>query len=265
MNLQLEGKVALITGASKGIGMATALAFADEGCDVAICARDAAALAAASDEIAARGVRVAAVTADVCDGDDAERLVDACARELGGLDILVNNVGGGIGASRLLETTDDDWRQTYELNLVQTARMMRLAAPRIRARGGGSIVNIASISGWSPQLVGRGQYGAAKAALIFDAERWALEFVPYRIRVNTVSPGSILCPGNGWDLLCQKEPEMFAEYERDGFPMGRLGRPREVADVILFLASMRANWINGRNIPVDGLEQPVPRRDQRPY
>lgn len=265
MDLQLKGKVALITGASKGIGRATALAFADEGCNVAICAREAGGLAAVSEEITARGVRVAAATADVCDGDDAERLVDTCVRALGGLDVLVNNVGGGIGASRLLETTDDDWRQTYEVNLVQSARMMRLAAPRIQAQSGGAIVNIASISGWSPQLVGRGQYGAAKAALIFDAERWALEFVPYRIRVNTVSPGSILCPGNGWDLFRQREPEMFAEYEREGFPMGRLGRPQEVADVIVFLASPRAHWINGRNIPVDGLEQPVPRRDQRPY
>jgi 3-oxoacyl-[acyl-carrier protein] reductase len=263
MNLQLEGKVALITGASKGIGKATARAFADEGCNLALCARDAGALTAARDELAATGVRVAAVTADVCDGADAERLVETCVRELGGLDILINNVGGGTGASRLLETTDDDWRQTYEINLVQTARMMRLAVPRMQAQG--AVVNIASISGWSPQLVGRGQYGAAKAALIFDAERWALEFVPYKVRVNTVSPGSILCPGNGWDQFRQREPEMFAEYERDGFPMGRLGHVQEVADVFVFLASPRANWITGRNIPVDGLEQPVARRDQRPY
>jgi 3-oxoacyl-[acyl-carrier protein] reductase len=265
VDLQLEGKVALITGASKGIGRATALAFAEEGCHVAICARDTGGLAAARDKIAARGVRVATATADVCDSNDAERLINTCVGELGGLDILVNNVGGAIGASRLLETTDDDWRQTYEVNLVQSARMMRLAAPQIQTRGGGAIINIASISGWSPQLVGRGQYGAAKAALIFDAERWALEFVPHRIRVNTVSPGSILCPGNGWDLFRQREPDIFAEYEREGFPMGRLGQPHEVADVIVFLASPRANWINGRNIPVDGLEQPVPRRDQRLY
>lgn len=265
MDLQLRGKVAVVTGASKGIGKATALAFAAEGCDLAICGRDEGALLAAAQDIGAGGVRVLPVVADVGDASDAERLVKTSVRELGGIDILINNVGGGIGASRLLETSDDDWRQTYEVNLIQSARMMRLAAPRMQARGGGAIVNLASISGWSPQLVGRGQYGAAKAALIFDTERWALEFVPHRIRVNTVSPGSILCPGTGWDLFRQREPEIFAEYERDGFPMGRLGRPEEVADVIVFLASPRAHWINGRNIPVDGLEQPVARRDQRPY
>ena len=101
-----------------------------------------------------------------------------------------------------------------------------------------------------------GQYGAAKAALIFDTERWALEFVPYGIRVNTVSPGSILVEGNGWDRYRLTNPGYYEDYVRHGFPMGRLGSAEEVADVIVFIASPRAHWINGRNIPVDGLEQP---------
>jgi len=94
------------------------------------------------------------------------------------------------------------------------------------------------------------QYGAAKVALIFDTERWALEFVPHGIRVNTVSPGSILVEGNGWDRYRRANPGYFEDYVRHGFPMGRLGTAEEIADVIVFLASPRAYWINGRNIPV---------------
>jgi hypothetical protein len=126
----------------------------------------------------------------------------------------------------------------------------------MKGRAGASVINVASISGWSPQLAMSGQYGAAKAALIFDTERWALEFVPHGIRVNTVSPGSILVAGNGWDRYRLANQEYFDDYVRHGFPMGRLGTAEEVADVIAFVASPRAHWINGRNIPVDGLEQP---------
>ena len=111
-----------------------------------------------------------------------------------------------------------------------------------------------------------GQYGAAKAALIFDTERWALEFVPHGIRVNTVSPG--LDSGRRqWlgPLSRSRNPEYYEDYVRHGFPMGRLGTAEEVADVIVFLASPRAHWINGRNIPVDGLEQPHAPLDRRPY
>jgi 3-oxoacyl-[acyl-carrier protein] reductase len=127
------------------------------------------------------------------------------------------------------------------------------------------VVNVSSISGWSAQLAMSGQYGAAKSALIFDAERWALEFVPHGVRVNTVSPGSILIEGNGWDRYRVSNQGLFDDYVRHGFPMGRLGSAEEVADVIVFTASPRAHWINGRNIPVDGLEQPYAPLDRRPY
>jgi 3-oxoacyl-[acyl-carrier protein] reductase len=110
-----------------------------------------------------------------------------------------------------------------------------------------------------------GQYGAAKAALIFDTERWALEFVPHGIRVNTVSPGSILVDGNGWDRYRLANANYYEDYVRHGFPMGRLGTAEEVADVIVFTASPRAHWINGRNIAVDGLEQPHAPLDRRPF
>ena len=110
-----------------------------------------------------------------------------------------------------------------------------------------------------------GQYGVAKGALIYATERWALEFVPHGIRVNTVSPGSILVEGNGWDRYRSANPDNFVDYVRHGFPMGRLGTAKEVADVIVFIASSRAHWINGRNIAVDGLEQPYAPVGRRPF
>lgn len=265
MTKSLAGKVALVTGSSRGIGLATALGFAREGAAIALSGRDQAALAKAADAVRTTGARFALCPGDVTRPDDAARVVGTCVAQLGALDVLVNNVGAGGGGRTVLDSTDDDWRNVLEINLLQTVRMMRLAAPHMAGRAGASIVNVSSISGWTPQLVGSGQYGAAKAALIFDAERWALEFVPQKIRVNTVSPGSILFAGGGWDRYRQTSAENFDDYVKQGFPMGRLGSPEEVADAIVFLSSPRAHWINGRNVPVDGLEQPYAPRDRRPF
>jgi 3-oxoacyl-[acyl-carrier protein] reductase len=265
MDLKLAGKVVLITGSSRGIGLATAKAFAAEGCRVVLSARSAEQLHAAESGLRRNGVEVAAHAADVSDPDEAACLIGAAVTTCGGIDILVNNVGGGGGGARIADSSDDDWRGALERNLIQTVRMMRLALPHMQGRPGAAVVNIASISGWTPQLAMSGQYGAAKAALIFDTERWALEFVPYGIRVNTISPGSILVEGNGWDRYRLANPEYFDDYVRCGFPMGRLGTAEEVADVIVFAASRRAHWINGRHIPVDGLEQPHAPLDRRPY
>ena len=265
MDLKLAGKIVLITGSSRGIGLATAKAFAAEGCRIMLSARSAEQLRKAEAALRGSGAEVAAHVADVSDPAGATRLIEATLAAYGGIDILVNNVGGGGGGARIADSTDEDWRGALERNLIQTVRMMRLALPHMKGRPGAAVVNIASISGWSPQLAMSGQYGAAKAALIFDTERWALEFVPYGVRVNTISPGSILVEGNGWDRYRLASPELFDDYVRHGFPMGRLGAGEEVADVIVFVASPRAHWINGRNIPVDGLEQPHAPLDRRPY
>jgi 3-oxoacyl-[acyl-carrier protein] reductase len=265
MDLKMGGKIVLITGSSRGIGLATAKAFAAEGCRIMLSARSAERLRDAEAELRGTGAEAAAHVADVNDPADASRLIEATLAAYGGIDVLVNNVGGGGGGARIADSTDDDWRGALERNLIQTVRMMRLALPHMKGRPGAAVINIASISGWSPQLAMSGQYGAAKAALIFDTERWALEFVPFGIRVNTISPGSILIGGNGWDRYRAANPEYFADYVRHGFPMGRLGTAEEVADVIVFLAAPRAHWINGRNIPVDGLEQPHAPLDRRPY
>ena len=257
MDLGLKDKVALVTGASQGIGLRIARRLTAEGCALGVCARTAQDLERAAAELRAGGARVAARPADITDPAQAQAFVAACAAELGGIDILINNVGGAAGGN-LLEASDEDWRQTFELNVFQVVRMIRLAVPHMRARGGGAIVNVASISGWVGALAGSAQYGAAKAAQIFMTERLALELVHDHIRVNVVSPGSIAWEGGSWGDWGKEEPEGYAAYVRDGFPMGRLGTPEEVADVIAFVASPAAHWINGRHIPVDGLEQPVP-------
>ena len=265
MDLKLASKVVLITGSSRGIGLATAKAFLAEGCRIMLSARSASQLRDVEAALRDIDAAVAAHAGDVGNSADAARLIDATAAAYGGIDVLVNNVGGGDGGARVADSSDDDWRGALERNLIQTVRMMRLALPHMKGRPGAAVINIASISGWRPQLAMSGQYGAAKAALIFDTERWALEFVPHGIRVNTVSPGSILVEGNGWDRYRLANPDYFDDYVRHGFPMGRLGAAQEVADVIVFLASPRAHWINGRNIPVDGLEQPHAPLDRRPY
>ncbi len=265
MDLRLKDKVVLITGSSRGIGLATAKAFAAEACRLVLSARSADALRHAETELRATGAAVAGEVADVLKPDDAARLVQAAVAAFGGIDILINNVGGSVGGRTVADSTDEDWRTTLEMNLLQTVRMMRLALPHMSGRAGAAVVNVSSISGWVPQLAMSGPYGAAKAALIFDAERWALEFVPHGVRVNTVSPGSILVEGNGWDRYRIANPDLYNDYVQHGFPMGRLGSVEEVADVIVFMASPRSHWINGRNIPVDGLEQPYAPLDRRPY
>jgi len=257
MDLRLTDKVALVTGASQGIGLATAQAFAREGCHVAICARGEEKLRLAEEQLRACGARVAAIQADVCDPDQAARCVETCVAELGALDILVNNVYGLAGGKRLDDTTDDDWHTVYEACLFQAVRMIRMAVPHLRGREGAAIVNVGSLSGWAAQLSSMSPYGSAKAALIFLTERLALELVRDRIRVNCVSPGSILGEGSAWDRIKQREPEMVETFIANSLPMGRMGTPEEVADVIVFVASHGARWINGRHIPVDGVQQPT--------
>jgi 3-oxoacyl-[acyl-carrier protein] reductase len=251
MDLGLTGKVALVTGGSRGIGRAIVGRLAAEGCAVAICGRSSETLESALAELRQGGTTAHGVVADVTAPGEVERFVEESAAALGGMDLLVANVGGSAGGS-LQESTAQDWVQTFELNLFHAVRAIRAAVPYFERRGGGSVVTIASISGSKPAP--RAQYGAAKAGEIFLSSALALELGPKRIRVNTVSPGSIMFPGGGWAARRQREPEPFAAFEEREFPWGRLGTPEEVADVVAFILSERASWVNGANIAVDGAQ-----------
>ena len=250
MDLGLRGRRTLITGGSRGIGLAVAEALAAEGAAVGLIARDAAGLAAAAERLGPRGVPVATAVADVTDTPQLRSAVDDIATALGGLDHLVANVGGTVGRGNLTSAGDGDFTATFALNAGHAAELIRAGLTHLRAAGGGSVVIISSITGMRPAP--RTAYAAAKAAEIHLAATAAQELAPAGIRVNAVSPGSIMFPGGGWDTFQREHPEEFAVFLASQFPFGRLGRPEEVAEVVTFLLSARASWITGENVAVDG-------------
>ena len=254
MELQLAGKAALVTGSSRGLGLASALALAGEGCRVCICARGEERLAEAADALRQRAGdagRVLALRADVTSADDIAMLVSRTAETFGRLDVLVNNVGRA-GGGGLLEATDEDWRSAFDDTLYPAIRASRLAVPHMRRAGGGAIIMIASI--WGRESGGRMTYNAVKAAEISLAKALAQQLAGDNIRVNSVAPGSISFPGGSWHRRQQEDPEGMAAFVRDNLPFGRFGRAEEVGDVVAFLASPRASWISGASLTVDGCQ-----------
>jgi 3-oxoacyl-[acyl-carrier protein] reductase len=253
MDLELNGKRALVTGGTRGIGRTIAERLAAEGCSLAICARDADAVERTTADLRRdRGATVHGAAVDVTDAPALERFIAGAGAALGGLDLLVANAGGSAGGERLGNAGAEEWRMTFDLNVVHAAVAARAAAPLMRDAGGGAMVFIASISGTRPQP--RAQYAAAKAAEIHLAASLARELGPDGIRVNSLSPGSILFPGGSWERRRESDTDAFEHWVRDEFPLGRLGRADEVADVACFLLSARASWISGTDIVVDGAQ-----------
>jgi 3-oxoacyl-[acyl-carrier protein] reductase len=253
VELGLRGKAALVTGGSRGIGRAIALELAREGCRVALCARGKDALEEAAQAVRALGVEAVAIVADVTTEEGVRAAVDAAVLAFSGIDVLVNNVGGSTG-STFQETADEDWQRAIDLNLLPAVRLSRLVVPSMRARGGGAIVNVASIYGreWGGAYVRRPTYIAAKAAEIGMSKALALELAPLGIRVNCVAPGSILFPGGGWERRTREDPEGVAAFVRADLPLGRFGRPEEVGRVVAFLASDAASLVIGACLNADG-------------
>lgn len=256
MDLGIKGKVALVAAASKGLGKATAMELAREGARVVIAARNAQELTATADEIrAATGAEVLPVRTDVSQVADVEALVDEALARFGGIDILINNAGGPRPGT-FTDMADEDWLAAINLNLMSTVRMTRLALPGMRERKWGRIVNIVSISVKQPM----GNIilsNAARSAVVAMAKTLSQQVAAEGITVNNVCPGTILTDrirslaANTAQQRGISQEEALQGMQAD-IPMGRIGRPEELAAVITFLASERASYVTGATIQVDG-------------
>src|SRR6478736_1314672 len=254
MDLGLTGKVAIVTGGSRGLGLAGATSLAAEGASLVICARGEEALASAARQLqasAASGARVVSVSADVSTESGVHSVVDAAVNAFGRIDVLVNNVGLGKGAD-IEATTDADWQEAFDQTLFPAIRMSRLVVPHMRAQGGGAIVIVSSIFG--REAGGRMTYNAVKAAEISLAKSLALQLAKDHIRVVSIAPGSILFEGGSWWKRQQSDPDGIAKFVAQELPFGRFGRPEEVGAAIAFLASHKASWISGTTVVVDGAQ-----------
>jgi len=244
MELSFKGKKILVSGGSRGIGRSIALAFAENGADVAICGRDEKSLRATESELKRHGTKIIGATCDL--GVEAEVIgfVNEAAAALGGIDVLVNNASG-MG----LKDDEGGWQASVNVDLFGTARATRTAIPFLE-RSKGSIINVSSISGLMavPRTL---PYAAVKAALINYTMGQGLALAPKQIRVNCIAPGSIEFPGGGWENRKTSEPELYRSVLED-IPWGRFGAPEEIAGVALFLASNLASWVTGQTIVVDG-------------
>lgn len=254
MDLELTGKTALVTGASRGIGRAIAASLASEKCNLLLCARGEEALETTASELrASHGVRVETMAADITQQNVPAQLVEKAEHLFGGLHILVGNAGGN-SRGRFEDTTDKAWADIMDLNVYSHLRTARAAIPVMKASGGGSMVFVASIFGREAGGAGLSIYNTTKSALISAAKIMAVELGEDNIRVNTVAPGSIRFPGGSWDKRVKADPEAMKQFVADNIPMGRFGQSEEVGDVVAFLASARASWVSGACLPIDGVQ-----------
>ena len=248
MDLALKGLKAIVTGGSKGIGHAIAQTLADEGADVAICARDGAGVKQAIAEIAyatGNATRVIGAAVDVTDGPALQRWTREVAAEFGGLDIIVANVSA-------LSIGNDlaSWHKGFETDLLGTVHLVDAALPFLEQSKAAAIVVISSVSGREVDFAA-GPYGTFKAALIHYVQGLAFQLASKGIRANAVSPGNVYFAGGVWDIIERNDPKLFAESLALN-PTGRMARPQEIANAVAFVASPAASFVSGTNLVVDG-------------
>jgi 3-oxoacyl-[acyl-carrier protein] reductase len=253
MDLGLDGKVCVVTGASRGIGLEVGRSLCAEGARVLLVGRDAGALAQAAD-----GCGAEYLAGDITDPDVDERIVATCAEQMGGIDVLVNNAGTSFARS-LEDLSDEDWQGQWELHVMAPMRLMRAAAPRMAQRGGGRIVNVCSSAGKRPSLT-NAAYSVTKAAQLSLSRVFADSYASANVLVNAVAPGPVssplwTAPGGLADQVSELRGISREEALREQagkVPLGRFAEPREIADVVVFLCSARASDVTGAAWSADG-------------
>jgi len=246
MDLHLTGRKALVTGASRGIGRSIALQLAEEGCDLALCARGAEALESLAGEIRAGGRKVITAAVDVADEAAIAAFVDTAADGLGGLDVVISNVSAGALKG------PDQWLSSFSADLLAFVRLAEAAVPHLEKSDAAAIVAVGTTSAFDTAPPSApNSYTALKAAVLAHASALGHQLAPKGIRVNSVSPGPIDFPDGAWDKLHKGRPE-FYEGVRARIPVGRLGKPEEVARAVAFLASPASSFCAAVNLVVDG-------------
>jgi len=257
VDLGLQGKYALVTGGSHGIGLAIASSLAEEGCHIAICSRSRERLFKAENFLKRKGVEVLSFVADVLNTSDIEKTVSGILKKWGTLHILVNNVGGGgrWGNESVEETSDKVWSDVYNKNAGAALQFTRLILPAMRRQKWGRIVTISSICGL--EATGRPWYVVAKSAEISLMKSLAVrsELVRDGITFNSIAPGTVMIPNTGWEEKMEEDPKGHRAMLDKQFPLGRMGTPEEIANAVVFVCSQKASFINGSCIAVDGGER----------
>lgn len=254
MDLRIQGKTALITGGSHGIGRATALAFAGEGCNVVICARNKERVDATVEEIRSCGAEALGISVDVTGASAVGEVVSAARERFGSIDILVNNVGGGgrWGKRDVIETAPEVWEEVFEKNALTAARFTTACLPDMKRNKWGRVVAVSSIYG--KEGGGRPWFNMSKAAQISMMKCLAMnkELSRYNITFNSVAPGPIMIEGTGWAKERDDNPSAFQAQMEATTVLGRLGTSEEVAAVVVFLCSAQASFVNGASVAIDG-------------
>ncbi len=251
MDLSLEGKIAMITGGTKGLGLQIAATLAREGCRVSICGRDGRRAQDRADEFTAQGYQARSSGADVTIEAEVTKFYDDTVSEMGHPDILVNNVGGRRGSADFEQTSMEQFMAGLDVNLVSAVRLSKMVLSHMKEQKWGRIINIASIYG--REHGGSIDYMVGKAGLIAFSKHLALQMAQHGVLVTGVAPGSIDFPGSTWDRFQRTEtPDVVAEFVARNLPMGRFGWPEPIGEMVAFLASERADLITGACINVDG-------------